>query len=97
MTQEFRMPRAIGWLVVCFPDRENPDWCEPLSFGRPDEPSPEMLLRRRRFMAFENHGEAEAALRQTKKTATELGYEWASQFRFGITPVEMHVPEGKPF
>lgn len=60
----------------------DPPCLDPLSFGRGQEPTPHLLLRRGRVAVFDTNEHAEAALRRTcKETA---GQPWQKQFDFVI-------------
>ena len=78
----------IGSIVLIESKKSSDKVAETLSYGHPNEPSPDLLLRRDRATLFETEAQARAALTSTLQICTKNGHEWPKKFIFKIVSVE---------
>lgn len=80
--------KMIGKIILVEAKNARDRTAEAMSYGYPNEPDPELLLRRGRATLFATGAEAEAALTKTLRTCTELGHLWPKKYRYLIVTVE---------
>lgn len=75
-----------GYAIFTFSEKDR-CYGEPLAYGRDDEPSPQMLLRRNRVELFPSKDAAERALKDTYHKAVADNCRWVREFKFSIVEV----------
>ena len=80
--------KILGKIILLEAKAVRDSTAEALSYGRADEPSPELLLRRGRATLFATGSEAEAALTTTIKESIKNGDQWPNKFKYKIVTVE---------
>ena len=80
--------KSAGAIILLVSKSTRDSTCDALSYGRDNEPSPNLLLRRGRATLFETMDTAEAALVASLQSSTSKGDTWPKKFAFRIIPVE---------
>lgn len=81
----------IGKIILLEAKSGRDKTTEALSYGHPNEPAPDLLLRRDRATLFATGEDAEAALTRTLQASAKNGHTWPAKFRFKIVTVESNT------